>query len=105
MFENIREWARVRGLYEKGDAKTQLIKLQEEMGELAKATLEKDKPEIIDGIGDMVVVLTNLAHLNGFNIETCIASAYNEISQRKGKMVDGTFVKADHTHTNNLLGL
>ena len=53
----------------------------------------------------MVVVLTNLAHLNGLHIETCIASAYNEISQRKGKMVDGTFVKADHTHTNNLLGL
>ena len=105
MFENIREWARVRGLYEKGDPKTQLVKLQEEMGELAKATLEKDQDEIIDAIGDMVVVLTNLAHLNGLHIETCIASAYNEISQRKGKMVDGTFVKADHTHTNNLLGL
>ena len=107
MFENIREWARVRGLYEKGDAKTQLIKLQEEMGELAKATLEKDKPEIIDGIGDMVVVLTNLAHLNGFNIETCIASAYNEISKRKGKMINGTFVKADSqgSRFNNAIGL
>ena len=93
MFENIREWAHVRGLYNEGDAKTQLVKLQEEMGELAKATLEKDKPEIIDAIGDMVVVLTNLAHLNGLKIETCIATAYNEISQRKGKMVDGTFVK------------
>ena len=93
MFENIREWARVRGLYEKGDTKTQLVKLQEEMGELAKATLEKDEDEIIDAIGDMVVVLTNLAHLNGLQIETCIASAYNEISKRKGKMVDGTFVK------------
>ena len=93
MFENIREWARVRGLYDKGDAKTQLIKLQEEMGELAKATLEKDENEIIDAVGDMVVVLTNLAHLNGVNIETCIATAYNEISQRKGKMINGTFVK------------
>ena len=93
MFENIREWAKVRGLYEHGDVKTQLVKLQEEMGELAKATLEKDKDEIIDAIGDMVVVLTNLAHLNGLKIETCIASAYNEISQRKGKMISGTFVK------------
>jgi len=93
MFENIREWARVRGLYDKGDTKTQLIKLQEEMGELAKATLEKDENEIIDAVGDMVVVLTNLAHLNGVNIETCIATAYNEISQRKGKMINGTFVK------------
>ena len=93
MFNLIRDWARVRGIYTDGDAKTQLVKLQEEMGELAKATLEKDKPEIIDAIGDMVVVLTNLAHLNGLQIETCIASAYNEISKRKGKMVDGTFVK------------
>ena len=41
----------------------------------------------------MVVVLTNLAHLNNVNIETCIKSAYNVISQRKGKMINGTFVK------------
>ena len=93
MFENFREWAEVRGLYEHGDTKTQLVKLQEEMGELAKATLEQDQIEIIDAIGDMVVVLTNLAHLNGVRIETCIAAAYNEISKRKGKMIDGTFVK------------
>ena len=93
MFDNIRQWARERGLYDKGDSKTQLIKLQEEMGELAKATLENDKPEVIDAIGDMVVVLTNLAHLNNVNIETCIAEAYNVISKRKGKMINGTFVK------------
>mgnify|MGYP003133141765 CR=1 FL=1 len=93
MFENIRTWADERGIYAKGDSKTQLIKLQEEMGELAKATLEKDQPEVIDAIGDMVVVLTNLAHLNGVHIETCIAEAYNVIAKRKGKMVNGTFVK------------
>jgi NTP pyrophosphatase (non-canonical NTP hydrolase) len=93
MFENIRQWASERGLYDKGDPKTQLIKLQEEMGELAKATLENDQPEVIDAIGDMVVVLTNLAHLNNVNIETCIAEAYNVISKRTGKMVNGTFVK------------
>ena len=93
MFENIRTWADERGIYAKGDSKTQLIKLQEEMGELAKATLEKDQPEVIDAIGDMVVVLTNLAHLNGVHIETCIAEAYNVIAKRKGKMINGTFVK------------
>ena len=93
MFENIRSWAEERGIYAEGDSKTQLIKLQEEMGELAKATLEKDQPEVIDAIGDMVVVLTNLAHLNGVHIETCIAEAYNVISKRKGKMINGTFVK------------
>ena len=93
MFELIRQWADERGIYDKGDTKTQLIKLQEEMGELAKATLEKDQPEVIDAIGDMVVVLTNLAHLNGVHIETCIAEAYNVIAKRKGKMINGTFVK------------
>ena len=93
MFDNIRQWARERGLYDKGDSKTQLIKLQEEMGELAKATLESDKPEIIDAIGDMVVVLTNLAHLNDVYIESCIAEAYKVISKRKGKMINGTFKK------------
>jgi len=93
MFENIRSWAEERGIYAEGDTKTQLIKLQEEMGELAKATLEKDQAEVIDAIGDMVVVLTNLAHLNNVHIETCIAEAYNVIAKRKGKMINGTFVK------------
>ena len=105
MFENIREWARVRGLYEEGDSKTQYIKLQEEAGELAKALLENDQEEIIDAIGDMVVVLTNLAHLNGLQIETCIASAYNVISKREGKMINGTFVKSDQKYFNNAIGL
>jgi NTP pyrophosphatase (non-canonical NTP hydrolase) len=93
MFDNIRQWADERGIYDKGDTKTQLIKLQEEMGELAKATLENDYDETVDAIGDMVVVLTNLAYLNGVHIETCIAEAYNVISKRKGKMINGTFVK------------
>ena len=93
MFENIREWARVRGLYEKGDHLTQYVKLQEESGELAKALLENNKMEIMDAIGDMVVVLTNLAHLEGTSIEACINQAYNVIAKRKGKMINGTFVK------------
>ena len=93
MITKIREWAHQRGIYENGDAKTQLIKLQEEVGELSKAILENDEADIIDAIGDSVVVLTNLAHLSGFDIEHCIKEAYNEISNRKGKIVNGTFIK------------
>jgi NTP pyrophosphatase (non-canonical NTP hydrolase) len=93
MFELIREWAQTRGLYDKGNSHTQYVKLQEEAGELAKALLNKDKPEVIDAIGDMVVVLTNLAHLQGVHIETCISEAYKVISKRTGKMINGTFVK------------
>lgn len=92
-FEPIRDWARERCLYTHGDIKTQFVKLQEEGGELAKAILKKDDPELRDAIGDMVVVLTNLAHLSGTTIEECINGAFQEIKNRKGKMVNNTFVK------------
>ena len=92
-FDLIRDWAQVRGLYNNGDPKTQTLKLMEEAGEICRAVLKKDEPEIIDGIGDCVVVLTNLAHLCGVSIEYCIQIAYDEIASRKGKMINGTFVK------------
>ena len=93
IFECIREWADERGLYDKGDPKTQYIKLMEEAGEVGRALLKDDIDEVVDGIGDMVVVLTNLAELCGVSIEECIQEAYDVISKRKGKMVNGTFVK------------
>jgi NTP pyrophosphatase (non-canonical NTP hydrolase) len=94
-FDLIRDWAQVRGLYDNGDPKTQALKLVEEVGETCRAVLKEDKPEILDGIGDCVVVLTNLAELVGVPIEDCIQMAYDEISKRKGKMINGTFVKND----------
>jgi NTP pyrophosphatase (non-canonical NTP hydrolase) len=93
VFPKIREWAKERGIFDKGDVKTQYVKLMEEAGEVAKALLTNDKAEIKDGIGDMVVVLTNLAYLSGFTIEECIDEAYNVISKRQGNMINGTFVK------------
>ena len=93
VFDDIRMWAEERGLYDKGDPKTQALKLVEEVGETCRAILKQDEPEIVDGIGDCVVVLTNLAELMNTNIETCIDIAYNEISTRTGKMVNGTFKK------------
>lgn len=92
-FDLIREWAFVRGLYAKGDPMTQYVKLQEECGELAKALLKRDEPEVVDAIGDIIVVLTNLAHIKGYKIEDCMDSAYKVISARTGKMINGTFVK------------
>jgi NTP pyrophosphatase (non-canonical NTP hydrolase) len=92
-FELIRQWAHAKGIYDKGDSKTQYIKLMEEAGELAKALLTNDRAEIVDAIGDIAVVLTNLAALEKLTIEDCIDSAYNEIKGRKGKMNNGTFVK------------
>ena len=93
IFDCIRAWADERGLYDKGDPKTQYIKLMEETGEIGRAILKEDTNEIVDGIGDAVVVLTNLAELIGVPIEECIQSAYDVIAERTGKMVNGTFVK------------
>ena len=92
-FSDIRDWANERNIIEKGDAKTQLIKLYEETGELSEALLKDNKEDIIDAIGDCVIVLTNLAEMAGTNIEDCILSAYNEVSTRTGRMINGTFVK------------
>ncbi len=93
VFDSIRDWADKRGIYDSGDTKTQFVKLMEEVGELGKAILKDDKDEFVDAIGDCIVVLTNLSRLGGFDVEHCISSAYDEISNRTGSMVNGTFVK------------
>ena len=92
-FDKIRLWANERGLYDGGDPKTQALKLVEEVGETCRAILKENLPETIDGIGDCVVVLTNLAELTGYSIEKCIDRAYEEIKDRTGKMSNGTFKK------------
>jgi len=100
-FDLIREWAAKRGIYERGDIATQFIKLSEEQGELAKAIMNDSVEEQIDAIGDMVVVLTNLAELININyphwppltIEDCIEEAWDQIKDRQGSMKNGTFVK------------
>ena len=93
VFDNIRNWGFQKGILQGGDTKTQLIKLYEEVGELSEAVLKNNKADIVDAVGDIIVVLTNFAELNGVSIEDCIQSAYNEISGRTGRMINGTFVK------------
>ena len=92
-FDKIRDWAEYRGIYAEGDPKTQYIKLMEEAGELGRAILKQNRDEQMDAIGDMVVVLTNLSELLDMSIEECVESAYEVISKRTGKMINGTFVK------------
>lgn len=92
-FNLIRKWADSKGIYDKGDIKTQTLKVYEEAGELAKAVLNNDLTEIEDAIGDIVVVLTSVAHMSGLKIEDCIDTAYNVINKRSGNMINGTFVK------------
>lgn len=103
VYDLIRQWADERGIYKNGDLKTQYAKLMEESGELARAILKNDKEEFIDAIGDMIVVLTNLAALEGLKVEDCVVSAYDVIKSRQGKMVNGTFVKEVNDHLKSTL--
>jgi NTP pyrophosphatase (non-canonical NTP hydrolase) len=93
IFTKIRMWALDRGIYDTSTIDKQYLKLSEEMGELAQGILKRKPEEITDAIGDMVVVLTGIAHFNNTTIEDCIQSAYDVISKRTGKMVNGTFLK------------
>ena len=93
LFELIRNWAHARNIVEGSTPQAQFVKLIEEVGELANGIAKSRQDEIIDGIGDAVVVLTILASQHGVNIETCIAAAYDEIKDRRGGMINGTFVK------------
>src|SRR5699024_1238484 len=88
----IREWAVDRNLHT-ADHRGQALKLGEEFGELFEG-LAKDNEDLTkDAIGDMYVVMTILSQQLGFTVEECIDIAYDEIKDRKGRMVDGVFVK------------
>lgn len=88
----IEQWAIDRGLHT-ADPSKQMLKLMEEVGELAEG-LAKDNPDAVqDAIGDAYVVLTILSMQLGMDIRQCVKMAYNEIKDRTGRMVNGVFVK------------
>lgn len=91
--EKIRQWAEDRNIIDGATPQAQFVKLIEEIGELAQGMAKSRIEAIKDGIGDAVVVLTILAAQHGLTIEECAAAAYNEIKDRKGRMVNGVFVK------------
>ena len=92
-FDNIRAWAAARHLIAGSTPQAQMLKLFEEGGELAAAIARGKHAESEDAIGDMAVVLTILAAQMGMQIEDCIEAAWQEIKDRKGRMVDGVFVR------------
>lgn len=87
------DWGKERGIVKQDNHKNQLLKTISELGELSDAILKNDLDEIIDGIGDVQVTLILLAKNCGLDIVECLESAYNEIKDRTGKTVDGTFIK------------
>jgi NTP pyrophosphatase (non-canonical NTP hydrolase) len=89
--EMVKQWHYDRNLIQGSDDKTQFAKLIQEAGELSD-NICKER-DIKDDIGDMMVVLINIAERNNLSLTECLEVAYNDIKDRKGKMVDGVFVK------------
>lgn len=98
LINKVKQWHYGRNLIEGSTDLDQFGKLQEEVLELHEALicnsyLDNYTPEITDAIGDIMVVLINIAERNGLTLEQCLEHAYNDIKDRTGKMVDGVFVK------------
>jgi NTP pyrophosphatase (non-canonical NTP hydrolase) len=90
---NVREWAEQKGLLKKENSAKQMLKVTEEIGEVAAAVARDNIEGLQDGIGDGFVTLIILAHQNGLTPEECLEVAWDEIKGRTGKMVNGVFVK------------
>ena len=89
--KNIAKWHHERNLINGATDKDQFCKLIQEAGELSD-NICKGK-DIADDIGDMIVVLINIAERNGLTLEDCMQRAWEDIKDRKGKMIDGIFIK------------
>ena len=90
----VEQWSKDRGL-DQADSAKQYLKVAEEVGEVAASLARNDRYALEDGIGDVLVTLIILGQQNDLSIERCLNTAYNEISDRKGKMVNGVFVKEE----------
>ena len=93
LIDNIAQWHHDRNLIEGSDDKSQFAKLIQEAGELSDNICKGN--DISDDIGDMIVVLINIAERNNLSIEECLQRAWDDIKDRKGKMIDGVFVKEE----------
>lgn len=87
-------WSEARGIIQNSDSKTQLLKAFSEMGELSDAITKRDRSAIIDGLGDTLVCLINVAAIEDLDISFCLRMAYDEIKHRKGFLnKEGVFIK------------
>ena len=89
----VEEWAHEKGIMSKASPMAQSLKTMEECTELCTAINNKDRDEIIDAMGDIMVTLIIQAKMQNVSLESCLESAYNVISKRTGRMINGTFIK------------
>lgn len=105
LIKAVLQWGKVRGLHNTEDLQPQLTKLIEELGEVAAGVARHDEDRILDGVGDLLVVLINFGavynnrfvpdHTEECFLETALKRAWHEIKDRRGETVDGVFVKEE----------
>ncbi|MAR21945.1 MAG: hypothetical protein CMD25_08475 [Flavobacteriales bacterium] len=93
LIKNVKIWADNKDLLKKENVHAQMLKVLEEVGETAGAILKKKDKEILDGLGDSFVTLIILCYQLGLEPEECLQAAWDEIKNRKGKTVNGTFIR------------
>lgn len=91
----IEAWGEDKGILPNPKAEKQFYKTQEEVDELYAGIRKGDREEVKDAIGDIYVTLVMQCGAWDLDMAECIDHAYNTISRRTGKMVDGVFVKDD----------
>ncbi len=92
LIKQVEQWSRDKGL-EQGNPDRQALKFYEEAGEVAAALSRNDIDDLKDGIGDTLVTLIILAQQYNMSLQECLECAYDEIKDRKGRTINGTFVK------------
>ena len=91
--QGVYDWADSKDLRDNSTAIDQLMKLDEEAGELWGAVCLDDRPAIADELGDVIFCAIIQAYMNNLDPTECLAAAVKKVTKRKGKMVDGLFVK------------
>ena len=91
-------WHLARNLIHGSDDKQQVLKLMQEVGELSDSICKNTTP--VDDIGDIIVILINIAVRNNLSLKQCIDHAYEDIKDRTGIMKDGIFIKASDIDGN-----
>ena len=89
--QRIISWHLARNLIHGSDDKQQVLKLMQEVGELSDSICKNTTP--VDDIGDIIVILINIAVRNNLSLKQCIDHAYEDIKDRTGIMKDGIFIK------------
>ena len=95
LIDSVIHWGQERNIIGGASALDQQEKLEEEVEEIRTALESGDGSGVVDGIGDTMVVLIMQASILGLRIEDCLEAAYNEIEHRKGRLLDGKFVKEE----------